>query len=234
VVEEAILTDDAFSTRSPHDVLGTTVLRWLREVDTEAGPSVDLHARVRDLMVGVAHAAAPSIDHSEVLDAVDEGLARSVEAVRAHVIDLRRQDAPGYVVVTIRRVALDRSRRSRTVPADPIEIVQVQDISGTARGPSAEALFLALREREDRVDVVRRAVRRLRQEGRWDTVRVVATWLDLADRYGSPPSLREVAGACGISHTSVRAHLGRVRDVLDALAAEDGEGGGVSTWPGHA
>lgn len=203
-------------TATPPDLLGVTIGRWLREVDSETGPATAVHGRVRDLLVGIAHAAAPTLDRMELLDIVDETLLRSMVAVQSGVIDLTRPGAPGYVIVTVRRVARDRAARSRIIPADPADLMRVAEAARDG-GPSPEAAFLALREHEDRVDVVAQAIGALRASGHSLTVRVVATWLDLADRRGEPPTLREVAAACAVSHTSVRSHLERMRAVLADL-----------------
>ena len=44
------------------------------------------------------------------------------------------------------------------------------------------------------------------------TVRVVATWLDLASQTAERPSFRDVAQRVGLSHTSVRNHWVRFRE----------------------
>lgn len=192
------------------DELGTVLTRWLVSVADGTGPTAELHLRVRELLVRVTGPSAASLDPAELDDVVDEALARSVQAVAEGVLDLTRADAPGYVVVTARHVAVDRMRRRRDVVVDPGDLA-VRSVEA-AEGP--EAILIAMITAEDSVDRVARAIRALDGRGRSQTIKVVATWLDQAQILGKAPSSRVVGARCGVSHTAVRQHLERFRDTL--------------------
>jgi DNA-directed RNA polymerase specialized sigma24 family protein len=56
-------------------------------------------------------------------------------------------------------------------------------------------------------DDVSRAMRGAVDDGQYELVRVIATWLDLAHADGKAPSTRQVAERLGVSHTTVRRAL---------------------------
>jgi DNA-directed RNA polymerase specialized sigma24 family protein len=193
------------------------LMTWLAEV---AGDGIDLQAevdrRVRDLLTRWISRSVSGIDASELSDIADEALLRAYLAIQKGRLDVTRPDAPGYVLTTARRIAYDRYTRDRSTPVDP------DDLSQAARAEPAygDEAIVALVERSADLATIQAAVRRAIDAHQLVTVRVVATWLDLASLTGERPSFRDVAQKVGLSHTAVRKHWARFREHLLAVQQE--------------
>jgi DNA-directed RNA polymerase specialized sigma24 family protein len=148
----------------------------------------------------------PAASITDREEAVDEALTEFVAAIRAGRV--RPEGAPGgYLFVAARRRLLNRLMRS------PEAIELPEDL---ADGDDAIARLI---EADASKSVVEDALRRARLARRYAVVRVVAAWLDLAERNGSPPTSAEVAKVTGTSPAAVRKALSRFREYLSQASA---------------
>lgn len=190
------------------------LMTWLAEVAAGIDMETKFDRRVRALLTRWIGRSVSGIEASELSDIADEALLRAYLAIQERRLDVTRADAPGYVLTTARRIAYDRYTRERSTPVDPGDLSQV--------GPAYDAdAIAALVERSANLATIQAAVRHAIDARELVTVRVVATWLDLASLTGARPSFRDVAQKVGLSHTAVRKHWIRFREHLLAVQEED-------------
>ena len=196
--------------------LPALLMAWLADVAAGVGLEADADRRLRALLARWIGRSARGLDASELSDIGDEALLRAYVAIKEKRLDVTRADAPGYVLTTARRIAYDRFRRERSIPVDPGDIGKV-----ALREPAHdEEAIVAMLEGAGDIANVRAAMQRALEDRQLVTVRVVATWLDLASQTAGRPSFRDVAQRVGLSHTSVRNHWVRFREYLLAVQEE--------------
>lgn len=142
-------------------------------------------------------------DREEV---ASDAVYRLVVAVEAGRLDFERP--PGaWLRVVADHLALDALRRRRRRQGETFdELVhgQVQEDDRIA------ALLDASAASAD----VGAAMRRAREAGDFEAVRVIATWLDLVAADGEAPSSRTIGERMGVSHTTVQRALTRFGGLL--------------------
>jgi DNA-directed RNA polymerase specialized sigma24 family protein len=194
------------------------LMAWLGDVAAGIELEADADRRLRDLLARWIGRSVSGIDPAELSDIADEALLRAYVALEQGRLDITRVDAPGYVLTTARRVAYDHLRRQHPTPVDPGDLSR---LSPPHHRYDDEAIA-AMIDRTSDLSAVRAAMRRVVESRQLSTVRVVATWLDLACQTGEPPSLRDVAAKVGLSHTAVRRHWTRFRKCLLDAQQESG------------
>jgi DNA-directed RNA polymerase specialized sigma24 family protein len=142
-----------------------------------------------------------SLSQAEIADIIGESLLRFLEASREGRIDQGRSPAP-YLTRIAHNVAVSRLRRSASV-----ELPQ----SDPGLADDELARLLDARASSERLGA---ALARAAEAGDHVLLRVVKTWLGLAEAKGAAPGSREVAERLGLSHTSVNEALGRLREYL--------------------
>ena len=177
--------------RSP-DPIDDLVARWRK--GQEPTPE-SLRAVSQVLMAWLAKRRLDPRDCEEV---VADATNRLLIAVRAGRLDPSRP--PGaWLRVVADNLALDMLRRHRPSATLPEEGA----MADTREDDRIAALLDASAAAED----VSRAIREAAANGKFDLVRIVATWLDLAEATGEAPSNREVAARLGVSHMTVQRGL---------------------------
>lgn len=151
--------------------------------------------------------AYPSLSHSDVEDIVANVLAKQIDRIRAG------QWAPeggvsrirSYLVNSAKWAVLDFYRSARWTHETLIANESLRDLVMTDDGT------VAALERTLTTEEVRAALRHIQQDGDTTLFQVVTYLLDTLQRSGNSPSNRQVANACGISHTAVANALVRLR-----------------------
>jgi RNA polymerase sigma factor (sigma-70 family) len=113
-----------------------------------------------------------------------------------------------YLVGATRNTALDalRARQRRQEVA----------LDAAPERPEPDDPIAAMLDRDASRTTVVDAMRQLLAEGDDQTVRIITTWLDMADELGVAPSTRDAAKRIGVSHTSVATALKRFREAIVA------------------
>jgi DNA-directed RNA polymerase specialized sigma24 family protein len=138
------------------------------------------------------------------------------QEVIVQTLTLQRQralviDRPGaYLFSAVRNRALDRLRHERRGQA------VVARLEGGARYSDDDDAVAALLERTATAEAVEFAMRAAGAADDRVAIRVVASWLELAEELGREPTSREVAPVAGVSHTSVNQALRRFRAYFPA------------------
>jgi RNA polymerase sigma factor (sigma-70 family) len=114
------------------------------------------------------------------------------------------RNAGAYLTRLARNRAIDHLRRSARK-----DISLSDELSATL--PSHDDAVAALLDSSASAATVRAAMRRAVEHDEQLTLRVVTTWLDLADELDEAPTSRQVADRVGVSHTSVNQALKRFR-----------------------
>jgi DNA-directed RNA polymerase specialized sigma24 family protein len=167
-------------------------------------PSAADHERVRAALQMFLLAQFPALGAAELLDVVDETVARLLEASREQGRSLEHPSA--WLFTVARREAIDRLRRDRSEPLEEGHLVEDDD------------RLAALIDRNASRTVIEGAFRRAYAANDHVAVRVVMAWLDTAEAVGSEPSSRTLAEEIGYSHTTINEALARFRGyVADEL-----------------
>jgi DNA-directed RNA polymerase specialized sigma24 family protein len=143
------------------------------------------------------------LSDSEAEEIAQEAIMKVVEQAQEAPASLREIRNPGAYMTTIaRNRAIDHVRRrarsdlelsdelARVLPSHDDEIAALLDANATAT-------------------VVREAVRLASEAQDYVALRVVSTWLDMADELGEAPTGREVGERAKVSHTTVNQALKR-------------------------
>lgn len=159
----------------------------------------------------------PNGDEEDVHEAIREALNGFAKAAAEGRLELRGPVA-GYLVASANRRMLNRIVR-RPVSVAPRRMEQLASHKETLQSDDAIASWL---DQDASRATIQGALRRAVARKRFTVVRVVASWLDLAEGSGEAPTLREVGADVGLSHTSVRNGLEEFRSFLEQeLAGRD-------------
>jgi DNA-directed RNA polymerase specialized sigma24 family protein len=143
-------------------------------------------------------------DPFEVEDIADETLARILQVRRA----VGEVGNPvGYILRTARNERIDRLRRRREEPVDP---VYMADRSGA----TDDDAVLRLLDRDLDLHLVRTALALASREDDVTCLLVVQTWLNLAAEREAAPSSRDVGNELNLAHTTVQRALARFQDYV--------------------
>ena len=142
------------------------------------------------------------LSDSDAQDAAQEIIVKIVEH-RSTAAEVRNPAA--YLTRLARNRAIDELRRRRRH-----DVQFADEFVGEAEDDRTAALLDASATAAN----VERALNVAHAAGDTIGIRIVSTWLDLAQRYGDEPSSREVAQQAGVSHTSVNQALKRFRSYL--------------------
>lgn len=142
------------------------------------------------------------LSETDAQDGAQEILA-SIFAHGPTVVNVHNPAA--YLTRLARNRAIDEFRRSRRQDVSmPDEFVDMAEDDRTS----------ALLDASVTAANVERALNAAHAAGDQIGVRIVGTWLDLAQKNGVEPSSREVGRGAGVSHTSVNQALKRFRNYL--------------------
>jgi RNA polymerase sigma factor (sigma-70 family) len=144
-----------------------------------------------------------TLTRDEVVECVNEALARFIAAVGAGRIDPTRRPA-AYLTRTTERVALDEVRRRS---AEALETIEVEELP--AEEAPLEALLDALAGRDAVLELMTRA----RDRGEHELINLIRAWLNAAQP-GKVPTQRELGATLGISHTEVGRRMVRLQELL--------------------
>jgi DNA-directed RNA polymerase specialized sigma24 family protein len=138
-------------------------------------------------------------------DVAVEAFYRLAHAARSgHFDDGRPVGA--WLRVVAQRVAIDYARRDQRRAGDqPLRV----DVA------NADDEIARLLDGVVSADRIRHGLKVAVDAGDYETVRLLATWLDLAERQGGVPPSREVAEITRVSHMQVQRALRRFRRYLD-------------------
>lgn len=167
-----------------------------------ASPDTRDYEIVRSALIRVIMVRYRALGTGELLDIVDEAVARMLRESRrqGHALN-----APaGWLVTVATNLARDRLRRLGREAELVMEPAADDDV---ARMIDANATH----------DALQRAMDQAIAQGDWVAVRVVTVWLDEAHERGVEPSSRLVGEQCGVSHTTVNKALARFRSYIDEL-----------------
>lgn len=145
------------------------------------------------------------IDAAEAEDIIHDVLLSVLERAGERHARPSSVERPGaYLITAARNRVLDRLRRSyrRDLPLaeeDEGDLALDDDYVAAILDAHATAM------------TVNAAMRRAVEVGDHVAVRVAATWLDLAETWGTPPASRQVAQRAAVSHTTVNKALNRLR-----------------------
>lgn len=162
-----------------------------------AEPPAGDHEQVRAALQTFLLARFPVLAADELLDIVDEAVARLLQESRRQQAAL--EHAAAWLFVVARREAIDRLRRDRSGPLEPDDTVDDDDA------------LAALIDRDASRTVIEGAFRRAYAANDHLAVRVVMAWLDTADATGAEPASRALAEQIGYSHTTINEALTRFR-----------------------
>lgn len=144
------------------------------------------------------------IGEAEAEDAAHEAVLRLLELASAPTQASPAIRNPGaYLMWLARNRAIDRLRRRDREEAESAE-----------RAPNRltnDDEIAALLDADATARMTDAAMRGAVEAGDHLVVRVVSSWLDIAEESGHAPSSREVAARAGLSHTSVNQALKRFR-----------------------
>jgi RNA polymerase sigma factor (sigma-70 family) len=136
----------------------------------------------------------------EELDEVaSDAVMRLIKVVQLDRLDPDRP-AGAWLRVVADHLAIDALRRRARSSAVPFD----ETMHGTARDDDR---FAALLDSSAAASDIRHALRDAADAGNGDIVRVVTTWLGLAEANGEAPSSRDVGDRLGISHMTVQRAL---------------------------
>lgn len=164
--------------------------------DDRAGDAADLEL-VRSTLETFLAVRYSSLGNDELLDLVDEAVARLFEQSRR---EGALERAGAWLFTVVRRLAIDRLRTLRHDRTDvpclsDDELARLIDRMATSR--RVEVAFQRAGASQDHV-----------------CIRILKTWLDLAEELGAVPTSRDVALLTGYSHTTVNDALARFRRYL--------------------
>jgi DNA-directed RNA polymerase specialized sigma24 family protein len=148
----------------------------------------------------------PGFSSSDKNEVASEAITRFLELCRRKEVHSDR--AAGLLTVLARNVAVDSIRRARRETPSGTAIEVVDD--STARDDEISALL----DRRADAAAIYEAIAQLLALDDLETVRVLRTWLDLADELGRAPSTREVGEAAGVSHSTVSRALRRFHEFV--------------------
>lgn len=167
-----------------------------------AEPPAGDHEQVRTALQTFLLAHFPTLGADELLDVVDETLARLLRASRDRGGPLEH---PGAWLFTVaRRESIDRLRRDRSEPLEIGDLIDDDDA------------LAALIDRNASRTVIEGAFRHAYAASDHVAVRVVMTWLDTAQATGAEPSSRALGEQIGYSHTTINEALARFRGYVAA------------------
>jgi DNA-directed RNA polymerase specialized sigma24 family protein len=158
------------------------------------------HVLVRRSCLAEVRRAWPRALDAE--DIADEAIARFLARVAGGAVDPAGSPA-GYLLVIARNLAARHASESARLESDALS-----ELPAPSPVPQVE-------DREQ----LRTAIDRLRRRGDHRAIRVLASWLDLADA-GEVPTARKVGDYADMSAMSVLRALRRTNEVL----ADDGDG----------
>ena len=183
------------------DVAAWTLVKYVADGSASAEwPETETLRKALLGYLAVRYSRAHTVDRET---AVDDALVEFLAAVRDGRV--RAEGSPGKYLRVIAQRKLSKQRESVRLPDDLVD----QD-DAIAR----------LLEADASKRIIEDAMWRARIARRYAVVRVVAAWLDLAERNGERPSSEEVAEKIGSDPAAVRQALGRFRVFLER-AAED-------------
>jgi DNA-directed RNA polymerase specialized sigma24 family protein len=145
----------------------------------------------------------PTLGREEVVDSVNEALARFIDAVRQDRVDVGSRPA-AYLTKTTENISIDAVRERET----PVDEEVLDELSG--EDTSFESFLNVLSERTTILKLMRQA----RDTGQHELNELIRCWMDV-DASGEKPTLRKVGARLGISHTEVRRRLDRLADLDD-------------------
>lgn len=158
------------------------------------------------LRMWLSRRALPREDLDEV---AADAVIRLVTAVEQGRLDPERP-AGAWLRVVADHLALDLLKRKQRRPSTVEFDERAHDMAR-----NDERIVALLDENAAGADIAR-LMRAFADADRQDVVRVVATWLDLAEFDGVAPSTRRVAERMGISHASVQRMLNAFKAELRA------------------
>jgi DNA-directed RNA polymerase specialized sigma24 family protein len=151
--------------------------------------------------------ARRGLDPGEREEVIQDAIHRLLAYARKGTLDPARP--PGaWLRVVADHLAIDKLRKRPNEPA--IEFDEHRHGASSEDDGISAMLDRAAAEAE-----VLAATRKAAQAGRYDIVRVVATWRGLAQANGQAPSTREVADRLGISHMTVQRALNAFKDLIE-------------------
>jgi DNA-directed RNA polymerase specialized sigma24 family protein len=141
-----------------------------------------------------------SLTREDVVDAVNEALARFIAAAREGKVDRSRNPA-AYLTAIALNFAIELRRRQRAE-----QLAEPEEIERAAGGEDPLQDFIQLlSDRQTILELMRRA----RDSGQHELNDLIRCWRDLVS-VGETPTLRELGICLGISHTEVRRRLDRL------------------------
>lgn len=147
------------------------------------------------------------VDASEAEDIADETLARILQVRRA----VSEVGNPlGYILRAARNERIDRLRRHREEPVDPVYIAD-------RSGATDDDAVLRLLDRDLDLHIVRDALALASREDDVTCLLVVQTWLNLAAEHETAPSSRDVGNELNLAHTTVQRALVRFQEFVERI-----------------
>ncbi len=192
--------------------LADALRRWVRSGRPPSPDTLQMFSIYLTRMVRIRVSGLSDADASDVVSDVLEEFAASVSS--GHV-DPERVSL-GYVLTRLRWRALDAHRRNARSP------VVMYGMHPPEQPGADDAIVRELEALASVTDVVA-AMRALRQAGDDDSAVVIRTWLDVADRSGKAPTLRQVAAELNTNHMKVARALDRFRTQLVAVRSQRGD-----------
>jgi RNA polymerase sigma factor (sigma-70 family) len=150
-----------------------------------------------------------ALSREDVDEVAADAVMRLVSAVEQGRLDPERP-AGAWLRVVADHLALDLVKRKQRRPSTVEFDERAHDIARD------DERIVALFDESAAAADVARLMRVFADADRQDVVRVVATWLDLAEFDGVAPSTRHVADRIGISHASVQRMLNAFKAELRA------------------
>ena len=156
--------------------------------------------------------AARGSQSADAEDIADEVLTRSLLARRP----LREVKSPiAYILRVARNAQIDLLRHRRP------EILVDSPITGNIGGDTNDDALLALLDRNLNLQTVRAALKLASADNDVTCLNVIETWLDMAASWDAAPSSRDVGLRLGLAHTTVQRALGRFRNYVIEVRADD-------------
>jgi RNA polymerase sigma factor (sigma-70 family) len=185
--QEAMITDSA---SDPVDT-------FVRTVRTEGEPSATQVQMVLELLRGWL--ARRGLSPEDLDEVSSDAVMRLLRVARDGSLDPKRP-AGAWLRVVADHLAFDALRRQRRSAG----LTLFEEAHVDLRQEDQLAAFV---DRTAAAADVRRAMRAAAEAGEHDVVRVVSSWLALANADGGAPSTRQVAARLGISHMTVQRAL---------------------------